>query len=109
MSSSQPPDLVLQVFPATLGSGRLRRYGLRFGVSKGIDDDRREDLLKAADNVSFNDLCGYIGYERLQRDLNGKLAYEPKSRGKRLQCESIRNRAWRLKGIKIQNIRTAIK
>jgi hypothetical protein len=78
MSSSQLLDLVFQVFPATLGSGRLRRDGLSFGISKGIDDDRREDLLKAAGNVSLNDLGGYIGYERLQRDLNGKLACEPK-------------------------------
>jgi hypothetical protein len=60
---------LLKELPLPLRARRLSSNSLNLHIRHGINDNRREDILEAANNVAFNDLSGDVGYEGLLGNL----------------------------------------
>jgi hypothetical protein len=60
---------LLEELSLPLRARRLSSNSLNLHIRHGIDDNRREDILEAADNMAFDDLSGDVGYEGLLGNL----------------------------------------
>lgn len=69
MPISQLFNPVFQKLSLPLRTQGFSSNSLNFNIRHRIDDNRREDILQAADDVAFDDLGSDIGDESLLRDL----------------------------------------
>lgn len=72
LSCYQLADLFFQVFSLASSCSWLRCNVSNLIIGELIDHNRREDLLKTTNNMTFNNLCSDIGNEGLQRNLRKK-------------------------------------
>ena len=70
MSILQLLDPLLQELSLSLRRQGLGGNSLNLSIRHRVDDNRREDLLEAADDMAFNDLSRYVCDKGLLRDLD---------------------------------------
>ena len=72
LSILQLRDAILQKFPVLPRIVWLRRNSFHLRIRQTVDDDWVEDILEASNDMSLDDLCGYIGDENLLHYLDDR-------------------------------------